>query len=165
VSEPTIEIANADECVYTTYGGGLPALWLFQVGACGPVYVAVWTRTTLEDALEELGGFLVDKGYDGLITPHGSEEAKAMYDEAREELGPDATDEEVMEHAEADMTYTESGWIRSWEWYVDEVDPRDEQYMKLLLTSLDDVYELGGSQAADLLRAVCAVCEVLQPKS
>jgi hypothetical protein len=144
-----IEIANGGECAWHS------RLWLFQVGTYGPVNVAVWNNS-LERALEELGGHLVDRGYFGLIVPHDSQEAAEMYDEAKDELGPDATDEEVQEHAEVDMTYTESGWIRSDEWYVNEIDLADPRYREILLKSVEEMYDLSGSDAAALIRRVCS---------
>lgn len=138
-----IEIANAAECLYASrYPSHVPTLWLFQVGACGPTTVAVWDPS-LESALEELGAYLVDSGKLGLIMTHDSEELRDLYNEAREELGADASEEEVAEAAETNLTYTESGYIPSDEWWVDEIESGSPQYREILIASLEELGDSG----------------------
>ena len=40
----------------------------------------------------------------------------------------------VTEEAEADMTYTESGWLTSYEWTVNELTDRDDPYAGIATT-------------------------------
>ena len=37
----------------------------------------------------------------------------------------------IRDHAEADLTYTESGWIASWEWGIVAEDPSREQLLAI----------------------------------
>jgi hypothetical protein len=99
-------------------------LWF---GAHGPTYLMVW-EDSLEDALETAAGWLADNA-PGLIMPDGDEHLESLRREACEEHGltypaPDGTDYEAegyyaaFESAEADLTYTESGYLTSYEWGI-----------------------------------------------
>ncbi len=96
-------------------------LWF---GACGATYLMVWERS-LDDALETCAEWLADNA-PGLIEAHDSEHLQELYQEACEELFPgiaesDLEDEqrwEAQEQATADMTYTESGYLTSYEWGI-----------------------------------------------
>jgi len=90
--------------------GGLICLWFDQHA---PTRVLVWA-SGYEDALEKSAEFLADH-LPGNLTDL-KEESDEARKELRGELGREPTDEEVWEAAEVDMTYTESGWIRSDDW-------------------------------------------------
>lgn len=114
----TIPVADAtdipDEC---------SPLFLFSFGAYGwtKVYAFANAGRGIESALENAAGWLADNAPGHLSEPD--------YSEAAEDLGYTMQDgedsEEVMAEisvaAEQDMTYTESGWLNSAEWLVDEV--------------------------------------------
>ncbi len=110
---------------------GREQLFELQFGAYASECFLVWSHG-FEDALEIAAETALEMGFRGLFVDN--EEMKRLYDEAREELGEDAEEDEVAQHAETDLTYTESGWIPSWEWHGHEVD-------------------------GDLLKATTAVCE------
>lgn len=96
---------------------------IFTFGAYGDHHVAVLNKN-LEDGLEEAAEWLSQHASHHLIS---DDRMKELYDEALEELveaGEDPEDEETMqqaqEQAETDLTYTESGYLTSWEWSMDE---------------------------------------------
>lgn len=106
-------------------------LWF---GACGPTRLMVWANG-LEDALEEAAEWLAENA-PGLIMTHDSEELRSLVREACEERGisyddmPWRGDDDAQEAwndacdaATVDHTYTESGWIPSWEWGICLEDP------------------------------------------
>ncbi len=104
--------------------------WLFSFGAYGNAYVVAFG--SLEDALEDAAATLRDVA-PGMFVEPDYLEALADLINAGEiegfELGLDDLDDdqrcEVMEHAEVDLTYTESGWLASWEWTCREVTPEE----------------------------------------
>lgn len=115
----TTHFANPDE---TTFTG---ATFTFSFGAYGDTKVVVLHRAGhCGDALEIAAEWLAENA-SGLF-------AEPDYQNARAERGctdPDCTTptlnggclcEACSAHAETDLTYTESGWIASWEWTVDE---------------------------------------------
>ena len=111
--------SGSAEQVARRYGGiRYERLWVFQFGATGPTNLLVWARS-LEEGLEEAAGWLRD-----FMPGHfmDDEYMKELYAEAREELGGDADEGEVAEHAEADLTYTESGYLASHEWWGSEAE-------------------------------------------
>ncbi len=67
-------------------------------------------------------------------------------------LVPDETavEEGVREQAEADMTYTESGWLTSEEWTVNELHLGDEFYALAWEASIDELAEDGDLSDDDL---------------
>ena len=117
---PNHPVANPSD---HDFRGDRTTLYLFGFGACGPTLLYAWGCHSLEDALEAAGEWLRDNA-PGLFTDPD-------YAGAAEDVGApedwDSADnidewgERVQEAAEVDMTYTESGWILSWEWTVSEV--------------------------------------------
>lgn len=91
-------------------------LFALQFGAYGWTKLLVWARSA-EDALEEASGWLAQYA-PGIFV--GQDELKRLEAEFRQ-AAPGADDEEVMEGAYADLTYTEDGYIPSWEWTLDDV--------------------------------------------
>jgi hypothetical protein len=102
------------------HGGPITPFFLFWFGAVGSTPVVVF-NDSLDDALEEAAALLLDEGMVGHIMPYGSAELQELYDEAAEDLPEDASEEEVREAAEADLTYTESGFLTSYEWGVNDL--------------------------------------------
>lgn len=103
--------------------------WLFTFTAYGRVRVlVVGADPSLEDALEIAAAWLAKHAPGTLVEPD--------YKAAAEKLGAPDDDCEgisnggVAELAEADLTYTESGWIPSWKWTVDE-NPSRETLLRL----------------------------------
>lgn len=92
-------------------------LYRFSFGVYGGDVCYAWGEKSLDDALEAAPGMFSEPDY---------------ADAARELGAPDgwADDEEwcvkVCEAAETDHTYTESGYLLSWEWFVSEVTDADE---------------------------------------
>lgn len=97
-------------------------LWLFEFGPYN-TQVLVWQKS-MDDALEVVAEWL-EKNAPGIFTPPD-------YDAVRAELGPDASDEEVATKAEEDLTYTESGYIASYEWTATEVPKNNDLYRNCL---------------------------------
>lgn len=102
-------------------------LYLFQFGAYGDTRVYAWGCHALEDALEAAAVWLRDNApgvfhevdYAGAAEDVG---APKDWDSAD---NVDRWGERVREAAEVDMTYTESGYLASWEWTVSEVTDAD----------------------------------------
>ncbi len=91
--------------------------WLFSFGA---TYVVAFG--TLEDALEDAAallkpGFFHAPDFDVAMDDLG---LKGSYESLTEDQQDD-----VHNHATADLTYTESGYLASWEWTVTQVTPED----------------------------------------
>lgn len=98
-------------------------LWF---GACGPTRLMVWANG-LDSALELAGEWLAEHA-PGHIMAHDSEELRALVRASAEDLGLDlsrSVDAEYRahDHATADLTYTEAGYLTSWEWGIDLEDP------------------------------------------
>ncbi len=104
-------------------------VFTFHFGAYGDTHVSVWAQADhLEDALEMAAEHLA-KVAPGMFT-------EPDYNDAAKQVGVDLSqytgglcgieDEELVERitqvAEADLTYTESGYLASWEWTVSEDD-------------------------------------------
>ena len=111
--------SGSAEQVARRYGGiRYERLWVFQFGAVGTTNLLVWARS-LEEGLEEAAGWLEEFAPGHFMD---DEYMKERYDEARAELGPDADEDDVAQKAEADLTYTESGYLTSYEWWANEAD-------------------------------------------
>ena len=117
------EIANWAERAFT------PTRWVLWYGeGYSSTAVLIWAES-LESALECLGEHL--EGSSFLLT-HGSDELSELMAEACGEIGlpwpiPDGADLEpywqVEESAYADLTYTEAGYIVSYEWGIVAENP------------------------------------------
>jgi len=98
----------------------------FQFGAYGDTACSVHANS-LESALELAADWLADNAPGHLIS---EEEMQEALQEACQERGfaPDDIDwsdlrgehAKAIEAAECDLTHTEAGWLRSWEWSVSE---------------------------------------------
>lgn len=99
-------------------------LWRFGFGVYGNATIFVWAKG-VEDALE-IAAESLKETFPGLLC--ADDEIAELYKTALAELvasGHDPEDEDTMcqaqENATVDLTYTESGYIASYEWTVDEV--------------------------------------------
>ena len=92
-------------------------LWDFQFGTPGPTHVLIWDpyNQGLEASLEEAAEWL-EEHEPGLLV--SNEELQELFDEAKAE-GLD--EDEAMEQATADLTYTEAGHLTSYEWLANEI--------------------------------------------
>lgn len=99
--------------------------YVLSFGAIGTTHLMVWGRG-IEDALESAADWLADNA-PGHIMTHDSEELQELFNEAMQELYPhaesidDLDESEVsacQEKATADLTYTEAGYLTSYEWFI-----------------------------------------------
>ena len=120
-------IANPDEV-----DGGPSRTWCVSFGAYGSTHVYAWADS-MEDAFEVAVEYLDDEGQCGHFTILTEDDYLAAADELDREWDPSDPDDEVIEHAEADLTpigWTTldcarkaggSAFIPSWEWTAREV--------------------------------------------
>ena len=102
--------------------------YVFQFGAYGCTHLLAYANG-LDDALEECAAWLAEHA-PGHIMAYDSNEMRDLYNEALAELveeGADPYDEDTIEQARedatADLTYTESGYLTSYEWSIELDDP------------------------------------------
>lgn len=110
----TWEIANPGDHDWTQH------LWAFQFGNVGTANVLAWANGS-DSGLEEAADYLMSSGKPGYFVP--DDVMAQHYEEAKAELGPNVEEEQISEKAEADLTYTEAGYIPSDEWHVREAPP------------------------------------------
>ncbi|MCH9837175.1 hypothetical protein K0U83_16030 [bacterium] len=99
---------------------------LFTFGPYGGVRVLVYASSGykgLDDRLEVAAATLRDAGMDGLFV--SDEEMRELLAEAEAE-GHEGDD--AYQQAEADLTYTEAGYLTSYEWAVNDLYPGHEVY-------------------------------------
>lgn len=104
------------ECMYPGRGGA----YLFTFGAYRCTRLLVWARS-VEDGLEDAAAWLADHAKGHLVHDDYLTE---LHNEARAELAEegledDELEERAHEQATVDLTYTESGYLTSYEWWVD----------------------------------------------
>jgi hypothetical protein len=109
-----IHVVNSSDREWTRHRY---VLWF---GAYGGTRLMVWAND-LDSALELAGEWLLHYA-PGHVIRHDSEDLRTLISEAREE-NPDLSEDSVYELATADLTYTESGYIVSYEWGIDLEDP------------------------------------------
>ncbi len=92
--------------------------YILWFGAYGSTRVLVYANG-LDEALEIAADCLVSEGLLGLVTPHETFYAECEHDE-------DCNHESGECSGEIDHTYTEAGWIPSWEWGIcaEDLDPK-----------------------------------------
>lgn len=119
---PKINVANASDRSWTRQSF---VLWF---GQCAPTYVLVYAND-LDSALELAADWLADNAPGHLIA-HDSSELQELYTEAADawidEHGRDPEGDEacaITEQATADLTYTEAGYLTSYEWGIALEDP------------------------------------------
>jgi hypothetical protein len=99
--------------------------WLFSFGAYGDTRVIAFGH--LETALEDAAGWLAENA-PGMFSPPdyemAAEDLELDWSIVRAADCDDPDLQRVIEAAETDHTYTEAGWLLSWEWTADEItDP------------------------------------------
>lgn len=101
----TVHIANPED---SNMLEGLDPMrrYLFTFGCVGMSFVLVYDWS-IYDALEKAAEYCVDRGWTGHVAPLSS---------TPEDLGL-----ERGQDPDESLTYTESGWLTSHEWFVDEV--------------------------------------------
>lgn len=113
--------------------------YVLEFGAYGGTHLLVYTDG-LEDALEQCAGWLADHA-PGHIMVHGSDEHITLIKEACEENGltydglRDQDEQrfyEMCEQAEQDLTYTESGFLTSHEWFISLENPDTETLYRFI---------------------------------
>jgi hypothetical protein len=111
-----------------------PVLFRFWFGVYGSTVLYVWEdRDSPDDALETAAAYLADHA-PGIFSP-------PEYSTAAIEIGapPDWEDRDdsedwadrISEAAEVDHTYTESGYLLSWEWGFDQI-PEDSATYRII---------------------------------
>ncbi len=132
------------------HGRHAPQRFLLWFGACAPTLLMVWERH-LEDALETAADWLADNTPGHLMT-EDSEEMADLRREACEEAGlpwPPECDHEMeelgyydtFESAEADLTYTESGYLTSYEWGIVAENPDRATVLDVQASRMVDICE------------------------
>lgn len=118
--------------------------YVLSFGAVGTTHLMAYANS-LEDALEECAEWLA-KHAPGHIMPMYGEEHMALIHEQAEEHGltPEALQEldddqryDVEQDAVADMTYTEAGYLTSYEWFITLEDPSRAE-IKAFIASLSE---------------------------
>jgi hypothetical protein len=111
---------------------GRETCFTFRFGAYNDTTVSVWARSC-DDALELAAEWLAEHA-PGHIMPEGDDHLEDLRREVCEEFGlvypPECDHSELeergyyvaFEQAEADLTYTESGYLTSYEWTFSEDD-------------------------------------------
>lgn len=148
IDDRKITIVNPSDWYWNVEGGYRPhhrggGLWVYQFGAYGTTWLAVW-GANIEDALEDAAQWLADHAPGLITTEKEFWEDKSLLQDAMNELGfsgafEDLEDEDkwsIQDKMTVDMTYTESGYIASYEWYVNEIDSGDPIYKKILVQSV-----------------------------
>lgn len=120
-----------------------PQLYAMHFGAYGATCLLVWMDASIEDAAEVAAEWLV-KHAPGHITT--DEEVTKLMEEAREE-DPELSDEEAHDKATADLTYTEAGYLTSYEWTIDDLPKSSELYKAALEASKEEYEETYNEQA------------------
>ena len=121
----TMHYANPDE---TTFTG---AHFIFHFGAYGDTEVCVIQRPDhFDDALEIAAEWLKENEPGHFSEPDYESAARECGIDLAQYTGgmidifdrDEALAESIQQSAETDHTYTESGWLLSWEWTVDEYE-------------------------------------------
>jgi len=129
MSSRVIHVVNPVERSWTRHRY---VLWF---GACGPTLLMVWANS-LDDAIEECGawlaehapGHIVSEGQHTALCREACEDAELAWPPPHDWCDePEYT--KAIESAEADLTYTEAGWLVSYEWGIWFEDPTRAQLM------------------------------------
>lgn len=120
-SDGTINPENrADNRLTLPYGTRPTSIFDFHFGYYADTKVSVHARS-VESALELAADWLAEHA-PGHLIKHDDKAFWANAErEARENLGIDCDDpDKLHDEMTTDLTYTEAGYLRSWEWYVNE---------------------------------------------
>jgi hypothetical protein len=138
-------IANPYYAVPASWGHYRGTLYVFQFGHgtySNPTYVAFWDEghQGIEGALYGAAEWLAEYAPGHLVEPD--------YEEAARELGmpspktvsyqwDDEAGQAILEQAELNLTYTESGWLESDQWFVNTISKDLYDYAVLFERSVD----------------------------
>jgi hypothetical protein len=155
-----IHYANPDE---TTFVG---ACFEFRFGAYGTTIVRVFQRPDCVDSALETAAEWLKEHEPGHLIAHGDPQLQELYEEASKERNCACAKagepwcDGCTEAAEADLTYTESGYLTSHEWTVDETsddvfpEPRFDRFdICEAYASYWNAYHMG--QHSDGYRDLC----------
>lgn len=107
-----VPIANPE--ARDNYAASRPQdLFYMTFGAYGWDKVLVWADS-VEKAIEAGAAWLADTSPGDLISEDSLFNDTGLWDEARQELGPDASEEALYEYVSTDLHYTESGYLDDW---------------------------------------------------
>lgn len=134
---------HAEWAMPNKWGIGRPMhRYILWFGVYADTRVLVYADS-LESALEDAAQELREQGWIGLFTEPDyadaledlQKEGKIPQDVTWEEISAcgviDEVSEKVLSRADADLTYTESGWIASWEWGIVAEDPSREELLDI----------------------------------
>ncbi len=132
-NKTTLEFENTTYHLANSASTGDGDLYRFFFGAYGDYAVMVWAYS-VEDALEEAADYLKEHA-PGLLV--NDAELKELFEEAKGEIeGFDPEDDDMVrqawEAATEDLTYTESGHIASYEWFVNDVGTEEPLYIAVV---------------------------------
>lgn len=111
------------------YGNGRP--YLFSFGAVSPTYVLAFQHG-VGDALEAAADWLKENEPGHFTEPEYPENLEDMSEEEQEK---------ARQEAEADLTYTDQGWLVSYEWTVNDVEQSDALTAALVTLWQDDYFD------------------------
>ena len=135
-------------------------LFRFTFGAYGSVQVYAFGR--LEAALEDAAVYLAEHAPGMFEKPDYVDaqcEAGHAFAGCERDHGDCPDCERVQERAEMDLTYTESGYLASWEWTCAEVDPRSRE-ARLVTIRIAFAADLeNGSDARCKIEDLMSECE------
>lgn len=120
-----------------------PQLYAMHFGAYGTTCLLVWMDASIEDAAEVAAEWLAEYAPGHITT---EEHVGKLIEEAKEDE-PGISDEDAYEKATADLTYTEAGWLTSYEWTIDDINKGDELYKAALEASKEEYEEQYNEQA------------------
>lgn len=111
-----------------------PDLYAMYFGAYGTTRLLIWAGA-LESAIDPAVEWLAQYAPGHLSS---EEDVAKLMEEVREEE-PGIDDEAAYDKATADLYYTESGYLTSYEWTGDELRANDPIYVAALEASLEEV--------------------------
>lgn len=124
-----------------------PDLYALQFGAYGTTRLLVWADH-LENAIEPAAEWLATYAPGHISTEDHVQQL--MREVLEEEPGLD--EEAAYEKATADLYYTESGYLTSYEWHAHGVNPSEELYKAAKEASLEELAEQNGEQTPNKRR-------------
>lgn len=119
-----------------------PDLYAMHFGAYGNTRLLIWANT-LESAIDPAVEWLAEYAPGHLSS---EEDVAKLMEKVREEQ-PGIDDEAAYEKATADLYYTESGYLTSYEWTGNELRTNDPIYQAALEASLEEVKAQNDEQA------------------
>ncbi len=154
VMQAPLVVVNPSERDYTDHR------FVLSFGAVGTTHLLVWGH--LDDALETAAEWLAEHA-PGHIMAHDSDELQELFNEAMGELYPESESiddldpeqvERCQEQATADLTYTEAGYLTSYEWFITLENPTRSE-LKSFISELAERHYSDGP-VCDITRVTVA---------